>query len=114
MGEAADHRLLRTLRHAISSHHAIVPHVFDRLARQQTRTVVPSQTGNDMAPLGALSQAWTTVEASLPHGWQLAGLYRFDDIWVARSEGPEFEDHLSGSGLFAEQAMRNLSYRLRE
>ncbi len=67
-----------------------------------------------MAPLGALSQAWTTVEASLPHGWQLAGLYRFDEVWIALSEGPEFDDYLSGSGLFAEQALRNLSYRLRE
>ena len=67
-----------------------------------------------MAPLGALSQAWTSVEASLPHGWQLAGLYRFDETWIALSEGPEFDDYLSGSGLYAEQALRNLGYRLRE
>ena len=67
-----------------------------------------------MAPLGALSQAWTSVEASLPHGWQLAGLYRFEETWIALSEGPEFDDYLSGSGLYAEQALRNLGYRLRE
>ena len=67
-----------------------------------------------MAPLGALSQAWTSVEASLPRGWALAGLYRFDDVWIALSEGPEFDDYLSGSGHFAEQALRNLGYRLRE
>jgi hypothetical protein len=73
-----------------------------------------SSLGDPMAPLGALSQAWTSVEASLPHGWQLAGLYRFDDTWVALSQGPEFDDYLSGSGFFAEQALRNLSNRLRE
>ncbi len=67
-----------------------------------------------MAPLGALSQAWTSVEASLPHGWQVAGLYRFQDVWIALSEGPEFDDYLSGSGQFAEQALRNLGHRLRE
>ena len=67
-----------------------------------------------MAPLGALSRAWTSVEASLPHGWQLAGLYRFDDVWIALSEGPDFDDYLSGSGRYAEQALRNLGYRLRE
>jgi hypothetical protein len=32
-------------------------------------------------PLGALSQAWVSVEASLPLGWQLSGLWRFDDLW---------------------------------
>jgi hypothetical protein len=67
-----------------------------------------------MAPLDALSLAWTSVEASLPHGWELTGLYRFENIWVALSQGPEFDDYLSGSGLFAEQALRNLSHRLRE
>jgi hypothetical protein len=35
-----------------------------------------------MAPLGALSQAWTSAEASLPLGWQLSGLYRFEDTWI--------------------------------
>jgi hypothetical protein len=44
-----------------------------------------------MSPLGALSQAWTSAEASLPLGWQLSGLYRFDDLWVALGEGPAFE-----------------------
>jgi hypothetical protein len=29
-----------------------------------------------MAPLGALSQAWTTAETSLPLGWQISGLWR--------------------------------------
>ena len=66
-----------------------------------------------MAPLGALSRAWTSVEASLPHGWELAGLYRFQDTWIALSQGPEFDDYLSGSGGFAEQALRNLGHRLR-
>ena len=41
-----------------------------------------------MPPLGAVSQAWTSAEASLPLGWQLRGLYRFDDLWVCLAEGP--------------------------
>jgi len=30
-----------------------------------------------MTALGALAQAWTSAEASLPLGWRLSGLYRF-------------------------------------
>ena len=67
-----------------------------------------------MAPLGALSQAWTSAEASLPLGWQLSGLYRFDELWVALAVGSAFEDYVSGSGLYAEQALRRLADRLRE
>ena len=33
-------------------------------------------------PRSALSQAWTPAEASLPPGWQLSGLWRFEDLWV--------------------------------
>jgi hypothetical protein len=55
-------------------------------------------------PLGAISQAWTSAEASLPLGWQLSGLYRFDELWIALGEGPAFDDYLSGSGQYAEQA----------
>jgi hypothetical protein len=51
-----------------------------------------------MAPLGALSQAWVSAEASLPLGWQISGLWRWDGTWVALSEGPAFDDYLSGSG----------------
>ena len=32
-----------------------------------------------MAPLGALSQAWTSAEASLPLGWQLSSAWRCAD-----------------------------------
>ena len=67
-----------------------------------------------MAPLGALSQAWTSAEASLPLGWRLSGVYRFDELWVSLAEGPEYDDYASGSGLYAEQALRRLSDRLRE
>ena len=66
-----------------------------------------------MAPRRPL-QAWTSAEASLPLGWQLSGLYRFDDLWVGLAEGPEFDDYASGTGLYAEQALRRLSDRLRE
>lgn len=31
----------------------------------------------------ALFQAWASAEPSLPLGWQLSGLYRFDELWVA-------------------------------
>jgi hypothetical protein len=67
-----------------------------------------------MAPLGALSQAWTSAEASLSLGWRLSGLYRFDELWVGLAEGPEYDDYASGFGLYAEQALRRLSDRLRE
>ena len=67
-----------------------------------------------MAPLGAISQAWTSAEASLPLGWDICGLYRFDDTWIGLAEGPAFDDYLSGSGQYAEQALRRLADRLRE
>jgi len=58
--------------------------------------------------LGALSQAWTTAEASLPLGWQLTGLMRFGGEWVEFSEGPGEADYLSGSGEHADQALRQI------
>ena len=67
-----------------------------------------------MAPLGALSQAWTSAEASLPLGWQISGLYRFEDLWIGLAEGPAFDDYASGSGRYAEQALRRLAGHLRE
>ena len=67
-----------------------------------------------MAPLGALLQAWTSAEASLPLGWRLSGLYRFEDLWIGLADGPAFEDYASGSGQYAEQALRRLSDPLRE
>jgi hypothetical protein len=67
-----------------------------------------------MAPLGALSRAWTSAEASLPLGWRLNGPYRFEDLWILLAEGPAFEDYASGSGQYAEQALRRLADRLRE
>ena len=67
-----------------------------------------------MASLGALTQAWTDAEAALPLGWQVSGLYRFGELWVGLAEGPAFDDYASGSGQYAEQALRRLSDRLRE
>jgi hypothetical protein len=67
-----------------------------------------------MAPLGALSQAWVSAQASLRLGWRLNGLYRFDDIRIGLAEGPAFEDYASGSGHDAEQALLTLSDQLRE
>ena len=66
-----------------------------------------------MAPLGALSQAWVTAEASLPRGWEIAGLWRFGDEWIALSEGPD-RDYLDASGRHPDQALRRLADALRE
>ena len=67
-----------------------------------------------MSTLGALTAAWTAAEAALPIGWQIRGLWRFDDLWIALSEGPTFDDYLSGCGQYADQALRRLSDQLRE
>ena len=67
-----------------------------------------------MPSLGALSQAWTSAAASLPLNWRISGLFHFDDLWVGLAEGPAFDDYASGSGQYAEQALRRLSDRLRE
>lgn len=66
-----------------------------------------------MAPLGALSQSWVAAEASLPLGWRVSGLWRFDDLWIALSEGPAWDDYASGAGQYAEQALRRLADELR-
>jgi len=65
-----------------------------------------------MAPLGALSQAWVSAEASLPLGWQISGLWRVDDLWIALSEGPAWEDYLSGCGPSADPALRRSADQL--
>lgn len=67
-----------------------------------------------MPSLGALTLAWTAAEAALPLGWQVSGLYRFGDVWIGLAEGPGFDDYTSGSGRYAEQALRRLGDRLRE
>jgi hypothetical protein len=67
-----------------------------------------------MTAQGALTQAWTSAEAALPLGWRVSGLYLFEDTWIGLAEGPASEDYESGSGLYAEQALRRLSDRLRE
>jgi len=67
-----------------------------------------------MTTLGVLTQSWIAVGASLPLGWQLTGLMRFGGEWVASSEGPTADDHLEASGLYAYEALKRLSDRLRE
>ncbi len=67
-----------------------------------------------MAPLGALTLAWVTASASLPRGWEIVGLWRFGETWIALSQGPEFDDYLSGSGSFEHEALQRLADRLRE
>ena len=58
-----------------------------------------------MAPLGALSQAWVSAEASLPRGWEIAGLWRFGEEWIALSEGPD-RDYVDASGRYPDQALQ--------
>jgi hypothetical protein len=67
-----------------------------------------------MAALGALTQAWRAADAALPLGWHLSACNRFDEVWIGLAEGPGFDDYLSGSGRFAEQALHRLSDRLAE
>jgi hypothetical protein len=67
-----------------------------------------------MPALGTLTQAWTAAEAALPLGWQVSGLHRFDDLWIGLAEGTSLDEWASGSGRYAEQALRRLSDRLRE
>jgi hypothetical protein len=45
-----------------------------------------------MAPLGVLTQTRTTAEAAPPPGWHLAGLWRFDELWIDPAESPAFGD----------------------
>lgn len=66
-----------------------------------------------MAPLGALSQAWGSAQASLPLGWEISGLWRFAEAWVSLAEGPGFDDYARGSGRYEYQALRWLARRLR-
>ena len=67
-----------------------------------------------MAPLGALTQAWTSAEASLPLGWQIVGLWRFGEVWISLAEGPGFDDYASGAGRWEYLALLRLSDGLRE
>lgn len=67
-----------------------------------------------MSGVGALTQVWTSAEAALHAEWQLAGLYRFDDLRIGLAEGDAFDDYLSGSGQHAELELRRLADRLRE
>ncbi|HEX3219022.1 MAG TPA: hypothetical protein VHU77_03175 [Candidatus Limnocylindria bacterium] len=67
-----------------------------------------------MAPLGALSQSWVSAEAALPLGWQIRGLWRFDDLWIALAEASASDEYASGSGRHADQAIRRLADHLRQ
>ncbi|MEP7041137.1 MAG: hypothetical protein ABI864_06135 [Chloroflexota bacterium] len=62
--------------------------------------------------LGALTMAWIEAEAARPLEWRLSGVFRFGDLWVALSEGPEFDDYSYGTGQYAEQALRRLAEAL--
>jgi hypothetical protein len=64
--------------------------------------------------LNAISQAWVTAEASLPFGWELAGLMRFGDAWITFSTGPAADDHLGASDTYAHEALNRLAGALRE
>ncbi len=59
--------------------------------------------------LGALTMAWIAAEAATPLEWRLSGVFRFDELWVALCEGPQFDDYAAGTGTYAEQALRRLT-----
>jgi hypothetical protein len=61
-----------------------------------------------------MRSAWVSAEASLPLGWRISGLWRFDELWVVLYEGPAFEDYMSGCGQHADQALRRLADVLQE
>jgi hypothetical protein len=69
-------------------------------------------------PLGVLSQAWVTAEASLPLGWQLIGVWRDQESagdWMAVASGPlQPADMATGKGDQPEKALRQLADTLRE
>jgi hypothetical protein len=66
-------------------------------------------------PLGALTLAWTRVEASMPRGWEMGGVLLFDGEWVAFTDGPDrTEQPISAGGVTPEQALERLANRLRE
>ena len=71
-----------------------------------------------MSGLGALSQAWVTVEASLPEGWLLLGVTRdpqWPDRWTAIAIGPLHPiDVATGKGDRPEKALMRLADELRE
>ncbi len=61
-----------------------------------------------------LSQAWVTVEASLPLGWRLMALVRQPDgdDWQATAAGPLDGQTVHGCGAQPEQALRRLADEL--
>lgn len=80
-----------------------------------------------MAPLGALTAAWTAAEAALPLGWRLVGVVhreralrllvalrdqRLPD-WCALAEDEALILH-DGWGEYPFQALVNLAIKLRE
>jgi hypothetical protein len=70
-----------------------------------------------MAPLGAFSQAWVSVEASLPQGWRIMSLTRDEDAerWTAYARGPlQPTDLVTGKGDHPAQALARLADALRE
>lgn len=43
-----------------------------------------------MPRLGALRQAWTDLESTLPLGWPVSGQYRFGELWTGVAEGSAY------------------------
>lgn len=43
-----------------------------------------------MPRLGALRQALTDLESTLPLGWPVSGQYRFGELWIGVAEGSAY------------------------
>ncbi len=69
-------------------------------------------------PLGVLSQARVSAEASLPLGWRLIGVWRYPeapDKWVVVASGPnQPADTATGAGNLPQKALNRLADALRE
>ena len=65
-------------------------------------------------PLGALSQASVSAEATLSPGWRLTGVMLFGEERIAFSNGPDPDEHIEASGDRAVQALARLADALRE
>jgi hypothetical protein len=66
------------------------------------------------SPRRTASGEFDTIMRGMSQNRQMAPLGALAQPWIGLAEGPDLDDYASGSGLYAEQALRRLSDRLRE
>lgn len=67
-----------------------------------------------MTTLGALSHSWAAAEAALPFGWQIAGLVRQGEGWLATAQEPRDEEKVAAYGPTQYQALGRLVGQVRQ